>query len=119
MSPRRARRLARTARKVATTFAISAAAHLFMVHSSLFTASASTSCDVVAAKGVFDLGDEAGVEPVAATGVRRGAPDVASTALPVPDDDALSTLALEVTRRAAGTGLDIPCSTTVPPPLTH
>lgn len=101
------------------TFAVSAAAHVFMTHSSIFTASASTSCDVAAVKNAFADDDGAGIEPVA-RGPYRGATlarDDADRPLePAPD---LSSLALELSRRAAGSSADVPCTLTVPPPLSH
>lgn len=104
------------------TFAVSAAAHVFMVHSSLFTASATTSCDVAAVKNAF--ADDDGIEPVASSGVYRSAPSAPRATESVPADAAepapdLSSLTLELTRRAAGPSIDVAFPLTVPPPLSH
>lgn len=104
------------------TFAVSAAAHIFMVHSSLFTASATTSRDVAAVKDAF--ADDDGIEPVASSGVYRAAPAVPRVTESVPADVVepapdLSSLTLELTRRAAGPSLDVAFPLTVPPPLSH
>ena len=104
------------------TFAVSAAAHVFMVHSSLFTASATTSNGVAAVKNAF--ADDYGIDPVASSGNYRSAPSAPSAteafagaaAEPAPD---LSSLTLELTRRAAGPSLDVAFPLTVPPPLSH
>jgi|GEM_PF-6553905 len=102
------------------TVAVSAAASLFTVHSSTFTASQPTPGHVPAATAASAADAFAGIEPVAPRD-----PDPAPSAAEAFGSGAegrrldLSSLALELSRRAAGTSLDVPCTLTVPPPFVH
>lgn len=124
-SRRRTRRLARSIARLTATFAISAAAHVLITHSSFFTDRTQADADAVALKQAL-ANAPAGIEPVArlrgdaARGARRLALDrTAGVARDVDAPADLSSIALELSRRAIGASYDVPCSTTVAPPLAH
>ena len=108
------------------TIAVSAAASfvtVFTLRSSVFTPSEPTSSPRNP-DATPSAADAHGVEPVASEAAGRG--DLSalgvtrSGAFDVdPSIPNLSSLALELSRRAAGASLDVPCTLTVPPPVVH